>query len=107
MTYLLLDSYIYIETLGFVAVFTESILGMPQFLRNYHKRSTKGMSVEMVVMWLSGDLFKTIYFILRHAPAQFVACGSVQVTIDILILFQVFWYRKTNATYSKLVPKTT
>jgi len=107
VTYLLVDHYLYIEILGFVSALTESMLGMPQLLRNYNKKSTTGMSVEMVVMWLSGDLFKTIYFILRHAPAQFIACGSIQVTIDILILFQVFGYRRSIATYSKLLPKTT
>lgn len=106
ITYLLLDNYLYVEALGFVAVFTESMLGMPQLLKNYAKKSTRGMSVEMVVMWLSGDLFKTLYFILRHVPLQFVICGSIQVTVDILILVQVFWYRRPNVTYRKL-PKVT
>ena len=107
MTYLLIDNYLYVETLGFVSLLTESMLGMPQLLRNYYKKSTRGMSIEMVVMWLSGDLFKTIYFILRHSPTQFAACGSIQVTIDVLILLQAFVYRKPSSTYSKLVPKTT
>lgn len=82
------------------------MLGMPQLVRNYAKKSTRGMSVEMVVMWLSGDLFKTLYFILRHAPVQFIACGSIQVTVDVLILIQVIWYRGANVNYRKL-PKST
>lgn len=102
----MLDNYLYIETLGFVAVFTESMLGMPQLLRNYAKKSTRGMSVEMVIMWLSGDLFKTLYTILRKTPAQFYVCGSIQVIVDILILGQVLWYRRPNVTYRKL-PKST
>lgn len=106
LTYLLIENSVYIETLGFVAVFTESMLGMPQLLQNYWKKSTRGMSVEMVVMWLSGDLFKTLYFILRHAPGQFVACGSMQVTVDLLILLQVIWFRRPSATYRKLPPKS-
>jgi uncharacterized protein with PQ loop repeat len=105
MTYLLLDSYLYVESLGFVAVLLESLLGIPQLLRNYRKKSTKGMSVEMVIMWLSGDIFKTLYFIFRHAPAQFIACGSVQVVVDLLIIVQVLWYRR-QVTYCRL-PKST
>uniref|UniRef100_A0A6G1SF23 Solute carrier family 66 member 2 n=1 Tax=Aceria tosichella TaxID=561515 RepID=A0A6G1SF23_9ACAR len=105
ITYLLLDSSIYVESLGFVALFSESLLGVPQLLRNYRKKSTRGMSVEMVVMWLSGDIFKTLYFILRQSPAQFIACGSIQVSIDILIIAQVLWYRR-QVTYCRL-PKTT
>lgn len=64
------------------------------------------MSVEMVIMWLSGDLFKTLYFILRNEPVQFIVCGLIQVSVDILILIQVFWYKRPKVIYSKL-PKTT
>lgn len=102
VNYLLLDNYMYVEMLGFVAVFTESMLGVPQLYRNYIKKSTTGMSVEMVVMWLSGDIFKTLYFLLRHTPTQFIVCGALQVTVDVLILIQVFWYRRPVVTYSKL-----
>lgn len=102
ITYLLISNRFYIETLGFVALFSESMLGVPQLLRNLSKKSTRGMSVEMVVMWLAGDLFKSLYFIIRHLPAQFVVCGSIQVLVDILILIQVFWYRQPVVAYRKL-----
>ena len=48
----------------------------------------------MVMFWLSGDTFKTGYFILRHSPAQFWLCGALQVLVDILILSQVVIYRR-------------
>lgn len=50
-------------------------------------------SISMVVMWTCGDIFKTSYFLLREAPLQFWICGSIQVTVDLLILLQVFIYR--------------
>ena len=43
MTYLFLDYYVYIEIVGFLAVFTEAMLGVPQFYQNYHNHSTSGM----------------------------------------------------------------
>lgn len=46
-------------------------------------------SVSMVVMWTCGDLFKTAYFVIREAPTQFWVCGSLQVALDVVILFQV------------------
>ena len=49
-------------------------------------------SVAMVAMWTSGDLFKTVYFIIRDAPVQFAVCGVLQVAVDIAILLQVFFY---------------
>jgi len=48
MTWILIHNVVYIETIGFLAVFVEACLGMPQFLRNFRLRSTEGMSVKMV-----------------------------------------------------------
>ncbi|XP_074843666.1 solute carrier family 66 member 2 isoform X1 [Carettochelys insculpta] len=92
ITYLSLDSFLFVETLGFLAVFTEAMLGVPQLYRNYQNRSTEGMSVKMVLMWTSGDTFKTFYFILNQAPFQFSICGLLQVFVDMAILLQVYFY---------------
>ena len=43
ITYLWLDSSLFVEMLGFLAVFTEAMLGVPQLYRNYQNRSTEGM----------------------------------------------------------------
>ena len=43
VTYLLLDSSVFVETLGFLAVFTEAMLGTPQLYCNYQNKSTQGM----------------------------------------------------------------
>lgn len=98
LTYIFLNNWVFIETLGFLAVFAEAMLGAPQFYRNFQNKSTQGMSKKMVAMWTCGDVFKTCYFILRAAPAQFWICGMLQVSIDISIFIQVFVYRN-------LVPK--
>ncbi|XP_055592181.1 solute carrier family 66 member 2 isoform X1 [Uranotaenia lowii] len=94
VTYLMLSVTWFMETIGFLAVFTEAMLGAPQFLRNYRNKSTHGMSICMVIMWTAGDMFKTGYFILRHAPTQFWICGTLQVSLDLAILLQVYIYRK-------------
>ncbi|XP_075441651.1 solute carrier family 66 member 2 isoform X2 [Ascaphus truei] len=92
ITYLSLDSVVFVETLGFFAVFTEAMLGVPQLYRNHQNNSTEGMSIKMVLMWTSGDTFKTVYFILNQAPFQFTICGLLQVFVDITILLQVYMY---------------
>ncbi|XP_058447880.1 solute carrier family 66 member 2 isoform X1 [Malaya genurostris] len=94
ITYLMLSVTWFMETIGFFAVFTEAMLGAPQFLRNYKNKSTHGMSICMVIMWTAGDMFKTGYFIFRHAPTQFWICGTLQVSLDLAILLQVYIYRK-------------
>ncbi|XP_052362510.1 solute carrier family 66 member 2-like [Oncorhynchus keta] len=42
-TLLLLDSSLFVESLGFLAVLTEAMLGLPQLLQNQRKHSTTGM----------------------------------------------------------------
>ncbi|XP_030148412.1 solute carrier family 66 member 2 isoform X4 [Lynx canadensis] len=78
ITYLSIDSALFVETLGFLAVLTEAMLGVPQLYRNYRHQSTEGMSIKMVFMWTSGDAFKTAYFLLNGAPLQFSVCGLLQ-----------------------------
>jgi len=86
----------FVETVGFLAVFTESMLGMPQFYRNFKNKSTYGMALSMVLMWTCGDVFKTSYFYLRKTPPQFFICGALQVTVDLMILGQVWLYRENT-----------
>ena len=91
---LLAESEDYYTFLGYVALVTESGMGLPQLLGNWRSKSTQGMSVSMVLMWLAGDLYKTSYFILRQTPIQFLVCGVTQITLDLFVLAQVGWYRK-------------
>ncbi|VFV30092.1 pq-loop repeat-containing protein [Lynx pardinus] len=81
ITYLSIDSALFVETLGFLAVLTEAMLGVPQLYRNYRHQSTEGMSIKMVFMWTSGDAFKTAYFLLNGAPLQFSVCGLLQTPV--------------------------
>lgn len=52
----------------------------------------------MVLMWTSGDIFKTIYFILENAPLQFLMCGLLQIGLDLAILLQCLFYRGEEFT---------
>ncbi|XP_059751008.1 solute carrier family 66 member 2 isoform X2 [Balaenoptera ricei] len=94
VTYLSLDSALFVESLGFLAVLTEAMLGVPQLCRNHRHRSTEGMSIKMVLMWTSGDTFKTAYFLLNGAPLQFSVCGLLQVVVDLAILGQAYVFTR-------------
>lgn len=102
LTYLLIDIPIFVETIGLLAVLTEAMLGIPQFLRNFFNKSTSGMSILMIAMWTLGDAFKTCYFIVRGAPIQFEVCGTLQVIIDIAILIQVFVYQNSASVHTRV-----
>lgn len=92
ITFLFLDWVLFVEALGSLAVMFEAMLGLPQLLQNYNNRSTRGMSIKMVLLWTTGDIFKTTYFVINESPTQFLVCGAVQILIDIAILLQVGFY---------------
>lgn len=94
--YFLINCKPFIEALGYCALVTESMLGLPQVIENYRNKSVVGMSLSMVLMWLAGDSFKTGYFIANAVPYQFWLCGILQITIDLLILFQVCLFRQSS-----------
>jgi hypothetical protein len=50
----------------------------------------------MILGWTGGDTLKTWYFVLKGEPLQFLLCGLVQVTIDLMILLQIQFYGKTG-----------
>lgn len=106
LTFLCINSTVFIELLGFMAVFTEAMLGVPQLLKNLQSRSTVGMNLLMVLMWTAGDAFKTVYFVVREAPLQFWICGTLQVIIDIAILGQVYWYHRPDNATATVRPTT-
>ncbi|KAE8608726.1 hypothetical protein XENTR_v10011585 [Xenopus tropicalis] len=99
VTFVFLDVLVFVEGMGLLALLTEAMLGMPQLLRNYKNRSTHGMSVTMVLLWTTGDCFKTAYFIIKETPAQFWLCGTIQICIDIAILLQVHYYNKEHSKH--------
>jgi len=101
LMYFMLKVEPFVEMVGFLAVFTEALLGTPQFYRNFKNKSTHGMSLQMVCMWTCGDLFKTTYFYLRQAPVQFYLCGCLQVMVDLSILLQVWHYREATIKRKK------
>lgn len=43
ITYLSIDSAVFVETLGFLAVLIEAMMGVPQLCRNHRHQSTEGM----------------------------------------------------------------
>ncbi|XP_073461770.1 solute carrier family 66 member 2-like [Aquarana catesbeiana] len=98
LTYVFIDVPIFVEGVGLLALMTEAMLGLPQFLQNRRNRSTRGMSVKMVLLWMAGDCFKTTYFIIKETPAQFWLCGALQIGLDIAILSQVYNYKRTTGT---------
>ncbi len=51
----------------------------------------------MVALWMMGDIFRFLYFILRDVPFTFILCVILQLLVDIAVFFQIFRYGDTPA----------
>lgn len=103
-TYFFKGNNIFVQTIGYFSVLTEAMLAMPQLVKNFKKQSVVGLSVFMVLLWLLGDTFKLAYFIVKKEQFQFKLCGMIQITIDILILCQIYFYRNRRPTIKLATP---
>jgi hypothetical protein len=90
-------STVYIELLGFFALATEACLGLPQVIKNYTNQSVAGLSTVLLGTWFLGDGYKTVYFVFKNQPAQFIACGAFQLMVDCVLLFQFVHYSRNAA----------
>lgn len=92
LMFMLIDNPYFVETIGYAAMLTEALLASPQLIRNHQKKSTEGLSKQMVLLWTLGDSYKTGYFIINQSPIQFLVCGLLQLTIDFIIALQILIY---------------
>ena len=56
----------------------------------------------MVILWFVGDVLKLGFFVTTDQPIQFILCAIVQNCVDLIILFQFFWYKGSEDKYTKL-----
>lgn len=72
------------------------MLGSPQFMLNYRRQNTSGLSPILILIWLTGDLYKLSYYVANTSPFALRACASFQIFTDLCILSQFVIYRKNN-----------
>lgn len=84
---------IYFEILGSMSAFSEGIIAVPQIIANFRHKSTKTLSNILVLTWICGDSIKSIYFLFTDTPLQLVLCSVSQLTLDCIIILQIFYYK--------------
>ena len=84
---------IFMEILGYISTAIDVFLGLPQIFTNYKLQSGRSLSTIMIGSFLLGDTFRTYYYVTTKSPFQFILCGFLQVTINIILMLQIFYYR--------------
>lgn len=91
-------SQTYNAVLGTWAMGTEALLPMPQLIENQRRRSLSGFQLSVLAGWTFGDMFKSVYYIVREAPLQFTCFALVQLAVDLAICAQgYFFHAQTQA----------
>ena len=81
--------------LGILSSFIEALLGLPQLLLNFQKKSTHGLAFLLIAMWTWGDFYKLMYYLSIDGPIQLICCSVFQISVDVGIMSQ-FWLYRNN-----------
>ena len=95
-----LQNIFFVELIGAISVFSESIIAIPQIKENNLKKNCDNISLFMISSWLIGDIFKSGYYIFSGSPIQFIICGFFQVSLDIILTSQVIYYKNCSHKHS-------
>lgn len=82
------------EIFSYTALGIEACLALPLLISNYRNKSTRGLRIELILTMLVGDAFKATIFIVRKTVFPFILCAFLQLTVDFLILGQIYVYPK-------------
>ena len=87
------DNEPYVFALGVLTSLIESFLDVPQIYELYISKDPFTISYLLVFGWICGDIFKVGYFFFRDTPIQLILCAIFQLTSDIILIGQIFYYR--------------
>ncbi|RKF82328.1 putative vacuolar amino acid transporter YPQ3 [Golovinomyces cichoracearum] len=69
------------------------VVFLPQLMENIRRRSTDGLSVRFVSIWLSGDICNVIGSVLQGVLPTMIILAVYYALVDILLLSQIFYFR--------------
>ena len=84
------------QTMASVATVIEIGSAVPQILTIFINKSANGVSRGMVGIWLCSDSYKTIYFVMKDQPMQFILTGFFQAMLDLTLICQMVIYRNAG-----------
>ncbi|CUM67797.1 uncharacterized protein PRCAT00005503001 [Priceomyces carsonii] len=82
--------------IGFLSLFMESLLPLPQILLLNRLQSIKNFKSVLLLSWLGGDCTKIGYLLLgaKDVSIIFILAALFQMGLDLIIVLQYFHFRK-------------
>lgn len=69
------------------------VVSSPQILKNFLRSSSDGLSVNFLIIWLSGDFFNVFGAILQGVKPTMIILAAYYAVADTILLGQCFYYR--------------
>lgn len=90
------SSFYFAWLMGFLGLFTESLLPLPQILLMHRVKSVKNFKWVLVLSWLGGDFTKINYLIFGtdQVSGIFMLAALFQTALDFFIAGQYLYYRQ-------------
>ncbi|RKF81811.1 putative vacuolar amino acid transporter YPQ3 [Golovinomyces cichoracearum] len=78
---------------GSISIACWLVVFLPQLIENIRRRSTDGLSIRFVSIWLSGDICNVIGSVLQGVLPTMIILAVYYALVDILLLSQIFYFR--------------
>ncbi|CCK72446.1 cationic amino acid transporter KNAG_0K00800 [Huiozyma naganishii CBS 8797] len=78
--------------MGSISIACWVIVFVPQIYENFYRKSSSGLSLLFVVLWLAGDVFNLLGALLQHLLSTMIILAAYYTVADIILLGQCLWY---------------
>ena len=86
----------YINIIGAISILLETACCVPQIIEIYKTKNQKNISKLMVLLWIGGNIIKIYYNIMNKSPIQLIIGSCIQVTLNVVLINQIFYYYLKN-----------
>lgn len=86
------------EIAGSISIACWVVVFVPQIYENFRRKSSEGLSLLFIILWLIGDIFNVAGAIMQHLLPTMIILAAYYTIADIILWFQCIWYNKKDAS---------
>ncbi|KAK3391890.1 PQ loop repeat-domain-containing protein [Sordaria brevicollis] len=79
--------------LGSVSIACWVVVFSPQIIENFRRSSADGLSIQFIIIWLTGDVFNILGAVLQGVLPTMLILAIYYTIADVVLLLQCFYYR--------------
>ncbi|KAK1773912.1 PQ-loop-domain-containing protein [Copromyces sp. CBS 386.78] len=79
--------------LGSISIACWVVVFSPQIIENFRRSSADGLSIQFIIIWLTGDVFNILGAVLQGVLPTMLILAIYYTIADVVLLAQCFYYR--------------